>query len=213
MTEMTTYYQERAAEYERIYSKPERQDDLTTIRTWLADEARGRNIFEVACGTGYWTAVAASAANSVLATDYNEGPLEIAAAKDLGRHVEFQQADAYALPDNGGKYDLGMAHFWWSHVPIADQARFLTLFASHIAPGGRIVMIDNNYVEGSSTPISRKDAAGNTYQTRTLSDGSTYEVLKNFPSTAELERSLSTVASRVTVTQLTHFWMLAADLP
>jgi hypothetical protein len=33
----------------------------------------------------------------------------------------------------------------------------------------------------SNTPISRRDADGNTYQRRTLDDGSVHEVLKNFP--------------------------------
>ena len=44
-----------------------------------------------------------------------------------------------------------------------------------------MVFFDNCYVEGSSTPLSRTDAAGNTYQSRRLDDGSTHEVLKNFP--------------------------------
>ena len=48
-------------------------------------------------------------------------------------------------------------------------------------------MLDNKYVKGSSTPISRTDAHGNTYQTRPLKDGSTHEVLKNFPSHLQLQ--------------------------
>ncbi len=48
-------------------------------------------------------------------------------------------------------------------------------------------MLDNKYVTGSSTPISRTDAHGNTYQNRPLKDGSTHEVLKNFPSHLQLQ--------------------------
>ena len=44
------------------------------------------------------------------------------------------------------------------------------------------MIVDNRYVEGSGTSISRIDAAGNTYQQRTLSTHATFEVLENFPS-------------------------------
>ncbi len=131
---MTDYYQARAHEYESVYDKPERQEDLHRLRAWLAEEARGRTMLEVACGTGYWTAVAASTASAIVATDLNAGPLEIARAKGLGAHVRFDQADAFALPDYGVPFDAGMAHFWWSHVPIADQQRFLGHFASKLRP-------------------------------------------------------------------------------
>src|SRR5882672_10040425 len=127
---MSDYYQARANEYESVYDKPERQDDLQRLRVWLAEEACGRSILEVACGTGYWTAVAASTASAIVATDCNPAPLEIARAKGLGAHVRFEQADAFALPDYGMAFDAGMAHFWWSHVSLADQQRFLGHFAS-----------------------------------------------------------------------------------
>jgi hypothetical protein len=43
------------------------------------------------------------------------------------------------------------------------------------------VLLDNLYVPGSSTPISRTDETGDTYQLRALASGETFEVLKNFP--------------------------------
>ena len=146
------YYQARAYEYERVYDKPERQEDLAKLRAWLAEEVRGRSVLEVACGTGYWTAVAAVTARTVLATDRNSAPLEIARAKGLGTHVTFAEADAFALPDYGVPFDAGMAHFWWSHVSLADQQRFLRHFASKLRGRAKLLMMDNNYVPGSSTP-------------------------------------------------------------
>jgi len=47
--------------------------------------------------------------------------------------------------------------------------------------------MDNRYVDGSSTPISERDADGNTYQRRRLADGSDNRVLKNFPTEASYE--------------------------
>ena len=209
---LTPYYQERAREYENIYHKPERQSDITELKRWLAGQVAGRRVLEVACGTGYWTAVAAPVTASIVATDINSGPLEIARAKQLGRHVELQLADAYALPDAGQPFDAGMAHFWWSHVALADQGRFLRHFVSRLTPDARLLMIDNRYVDGSSTPISRTDSDGNTYQLRRLADGSTYDILKNFPSRDDIGRALHPIARHVEVMELEYFWAVRADL-
>ena len=77
------------------------------------------------------------------------------------------------------------------------------------APGTRVVFIDNLYVEGSSTPISRADADGNTYQKRPLDDGSTHEVMKNFPSEQELCAAVADLACEARVEFLKYYWMLS----
>ena len=76
-------------------------------------------------------------------------------------------------------------------------------------PGARVVMIDNRYVEGSSTPIAETDAAGNTYQRRRLDDGSTHRVLKNFPSPHELRTAVDGHGVDVEVVEWTYFWGLS----
>ena len=211
-TSMVDYYQARAPEFERVYDKPDRQPDLGRLRAWLADEVRGSTLLEVACGTGYWTSVAAATAKGIVATDFNPGPLEIARAKGLGAHVTFARADAFALPDYGLTFDAGMAHFWWSHVSVADQQRFLEHFVSKLGHGAKILMIDNTFVAGSMAPVSRRDALGNTYQMRRLENGSEYEVLKNFPTHAELQRALGMHCAAVNILQLEYFWAVSAVL-
>jgi demethylmenaquinone methyltransferase/2-methoxy-6-polyprenyl-1,4-benzoquinol methylase len=69
-------------------------------------------------------------------------------------------------------------------------------------------MIDNAYVEGSSTPISRQYPEGNTYQIRRLQDGSEHEVLKNFPTEAKFHESLSMHATDIAVRFLDYFWIV-----
>ncbi|MDX1488039.1 MAG: hypothetical protein R3268_07560, partial [Acidiferrobacterales bacterium] len=71
------YYSRRASEYEEIYEKPERQRDLARLKTMLGDLLRGQRILEVACGTGYWTAVIAPVAQSIVATDTSEETIAI----------------------------------------------------------------------------------------------------------------------------------------
>jgi demethylmenaquinone methyltransferase/2-methoxy-6-polyprenyl-1,4-benzoquinol methylase len=69
-----------------------------------------------------------------------------------------------------------------------------------------VVLMDNRYVEGSSTVISRRDAAGNTYQQRRLADGTTHEVLKNFPNRPELEAHFAASAEELSIAELTYYW-------
>jgi len=207
---MANYYADRANEYERIYAKPERQDDLRRLRSFLGRTFAGSQVFEVACGTGYWTEIVARSASSVLATDINEEVLAIARRKPIDpRKVTFRREDAYAPPTVPRRFTGGLAAFWWSHVPRARLHSFLGGFHRAFSQSARVVFIDNVHVEGSSTPISRTDAAGDTYQMRKLGDGSAHEVLKNFPTEFELRAAVDGMAVEVEVEVLRYYWTLS----
>ena len=75
-----------------------------------------------------------------------------------------------------------------------------------------MVFLDNNYVEGSSTPVARRDSDGNTYQKRKLEEGAEFEVLKNFPTETELRASVNALADGVEVTQFKYYWFLRYTL-
>ncbi|MEA3209528.1 MAG: hypothetical protein QOE70_2585 [Chthoniobacter sp.] len=209
---MLDYYSRRAAEYERIYHKPERQADLARLREHLRALLTGRRVLEVACGTGYWTAALADVALSITATDASEEVLEVARAKQLDRRVTYRRADAWRTGELAGDFDAGLAAFWWSHVPRQKLAPFLAGFHAALKPGARVVFTDNRFVAGSSTSISRTDDAGNTYQLRRLDDGSTHEVLKNFPTRTELLTFAGEHGCNADVVELEHFWCLTYDL-
>jgi SAM-dependent methyltransferase len=202
---MEAYYAQRAAEYEKIYAKPERQADLARMRSDIPALFEGRRVLEIACGTGYWTPLIAARAASVVALDYNEETLAIARTKDYPRgNVNFVRGDAYALPEWQQKLSACYAGFWWSHVPVSRLDAFLRGLHERLEPGAVVAFMDNRYVEGSSTPLSRRDAEGNTYQTRRLADGSTHEVLKNFPTPRELRERLG---AEVRVTEYEYYWI------
>jgi len=206
---MLEYYARRAPEFEAIYDKPERQPELQLLRDWLAAQVGGRQVLELACGTGYWTAVAAGTAASVAACDLSEETLEIARSKNLGPHVRFAFGDAYAPPS--GNYDCVLACFWWSHVPVSRIAEFVGALAAAAPSGARLLLLDNAFAAGSSTPIARTDAEGNTYQQRRLADGSHHEVLKNFPDRRALDAALAPVCDHIEPEFLRYYWRLSAD--
>lgn len=208
MDKLADYYARRAREYERIYAKPERQPDLRALEARIAKLLAGRRVLELACGTGYWTDVFASVAGAVTALDLNEEVLEIARAKKNAGKVTFLCGSAYEIPDQGRGHDALFAGFWWSHVPLERLDAFLAGAVASVAPGALLAFVDNRYVEGSSTPVSRVDAQGNGYQTRRLDDGSAHEVLKNFPTESELIQRASRHGWGAHVDLLEHYWLL-----
>jgi demethylmenaquinone methyltransferase/2-methoxy-6-polyprenyl-1,4-benzoquinol methylase len=211
---LAAYYAARAGEYERIYDKPERQADLRRLERWLPKLVAGRRVLEVACGTGYWTRLLAATAAHVLATDLSAETLAVARAKGLPpERVAFRQADAYALSADLGTFDAAVACFWWSHVPAASRPRFFAALHHRLEPGARVVLLDNLYVPGSSTPISRTDAAGDTYQLRTLESGDTFEVVKNFPTEELLRAEAAGLAARAELHRLDYYWVFTDELP
>ena len=206
---LQTYYALRAAEYERIYAKPERQQELRALESWLPLQFAGRRVLEIACGTGWWTPHAARDALAWLATDINDETLAIARTKSVPACVRFARADAYALTGlRGAPFDAAFAGFWWSHVPRARLSAWLQTLRGQLQPRATVIFLDNRYVEGSSTPISRSDADGNTYQQRALDDGSTRDVLKNFPTREEAMQAIDVPARDADWIESAHFWML-----
>lgn len=207
------YYAQRAAEYDEVYRKPERQDDLARLRRLLPPLVAGKRVLEVAAGTGYWTQVLAGTAAAIMATDLNAETIAIATQRHYGpAPVSLQTADAYRLEAVPGDFDLVFCGFWWSHILRADIPRFLAGVRERTGPGTGLILLDNRYVPGSNHPVTRTGPDGDTYQRRELADGRSYEVLKNFPDRPQLEADLSGAAVDLTWTELEYFWLAACVL-
>jgi SAM-dependent methyltransferase len=207
------YYSKRAAEYEQVYEKPERQRELEWLRHRVPELYRGRTVLEVACGTGYWTQYIAPAAKRVYAGDINEAVLEIAREKPVppGKATYFK-ADAVTLENVPPGCNAAFAGFWWSHVKKSEIAQFVANLAARLEPGSVVGILDNQFAEWSSSPLTRTDAEGNTYQMRKLANGEAFEVLKNFPTPAELADAVRPVAREAHLEALTYYWLMVFTL-
>jgi demethylmenaquinone methyltransferase/2-methoxy-6-polyprenyl-1,4-benzoquinol methylase len=211
-SDLINYYSNRAKEYEKIYAKPERQNDLLKATEILQSIFVDKDVLEIACGTGYWTERIAQTAKTILATDINESVIEVAKSKTYpSAHVRLEVADLYQL-SNGKKYESLFGGFIWSHIPLQDLNGFLDTIHKHVIPGGIIVLMDNNYVEGSSLPITERDANGNTYQTRSLENGSRHKVLKNFPTQDYIIQLLKDKSSDIEFINLEYYWILKYNI-
>lgn len=206
------FYAQDAAAIESVYDLPERQADLAALRERVAELLRGHKVLEIACGTGYWTRVIAATATAVHATDINEETLALARARQGGDNVTFAQADAFDLPPSPGQYTAVFAGLWWSHVKRQEQERFLAQLRAKLGKDVLLVLLDNVYVDGSSTVIARTDSEGNTYQIRTMGSGERIEIVKNFPTDSYLRKKLASAVKEIRIERLPYYWLLTARL-
>ena len=173
----------------------------------------GDRVLEIAAGTGYWTRTLSTFATAVTATDLNTETLDVARARQYGpATVAFQTADAYALDQVPGHFDAAFIGFFWSHILRTDVRRFLDGLRSRLGTEASVIMLDNRYVPGSSTPISRTTEEGDTYQRRVLNDGRSYEILKNFPTREQFLADIAAVSTGPQWTELSYYWLATYQL-
>jgi ubiquinone/menaquinone biosynthesis C-methylase UbiE len=202
------YYGSRAPEYDLVYGKPERQGDLRLLEHWIPAAMTGRSVLEIACGTGYWTRFIGMTARKLTAADASAAMIRIAGAKPESKGARFVRCDAYSLPFRARRFDAAFAGFWFSHVPRARRREFIDGMHRTLAPGAKVLFLDNRFVSGNSTPIDGEDGEGDTYQVRQLEDGTTYRVLKNFPPETELRETVAGTATGIRYHKLRYFWAL-----
>ena len=207
---MLEYYEKRCSEYEAIYAKPERQGCLAQLEQELCSLVAGKQVLEVACGTGFWTRRMANSAASLYASDASQ-QLALAARESCeGVNVQAGVVDAFSIPQRE-QFNCLVAGFFFSHVLVQERSSFLAGVAEALSPSSRVVLFDNRFVPGSSTPISRTTGAGDTYQNRSLVDGSSFEVLKNFPSTDQVASLLGELCSTVSTYENEYFWLVSGE--
>lgn len=207
---MLDYYEQRINEYERIYAKPERQQDLLWLEQQLMQQLAGRHVLELACGTGYWTRRIARNAETIVASDASTKLVDTAVKSCDSDNVSGLTIDAFKLPDCRD-FNAIVAGFFFSHLLIQQRFQFLHEIRQRCSPHTLLLLFDNRYVEGSSTTLSRTDEAGNTYQQRSLEDGCRFEILKNFPDSDELQKTLQTVLLKPSVRTSQYFWLASGE--
>jgi demethylmenaquinone methyltransferase/2-methoxy-6-polyprenyl-1,4-benzoquinol methylase len=207
-SDILLYYKARAQEYENVYAKPERQIDLRVAEQLLQNAFAGKRVFELACGTGYWTEIIARTAISIIATDVNDAVIEVAKSKSYyPAIVDFRIVDIFNIPKLNKQENL-FGGFIWSHIKLQDLSTFIAIVNDLVENGGTVVFIDNNFFPKSNLPIIETDDCGNTYQIRKLEDGTMHKVLKNFPSEDFIRRMLIDNAGELEFINLQYYWIV-----
>lgn len=212
--DITIYYNDRAAEYDKVYQIPEEQEDLSKSTELFQNIFANKSVLELACGTGYWTEQISKTANSILATDINKAVIDVARTRQYNNNVTFQVADMYSLSIDK-PFDGLFGGFIWSHILLQDIDNFILRLKDLVSENGEIVFIDSKQVQGTNHDkkrITRIDQYGNTFQTRKLENGTTHEVLKNFPSKHFLKNKLSHISTEANIIELEYYWIATCKM-
>lgn len=207
--EQTQYYQKRAKEYELVYQKPERQKDLHQIKEYLIENFSHQSVIEIACGTGYWTEIIAKNTQQILGVDINKAVIDIAQQKNYRNStVNFAVKDFHDLASSNQRFDGLFGGFIWSHILKQDLDSFISIVLNLVKAKGQILFIDNKFVPGNSTPISKVDQAGNSFQKRSLSSGEQFEVIKNYPTQKAMIELWEKDTLEIQWIDFEYYWLL-----
>ena len=207
------YYASSTQALDAALSRAERAHDLAKVRERIAALVRGQTVLELACGTGYWTEVIAASAERVLATDILDEMIERAGRRRLPEgKVAFRRVDGLDLPDDLGTFSCVFIGFWWSHLKRDEQDDLLVQLRARLGANVTLILLDDVYVEGSSTTVARTDAQGNTYEIVTAPDGERFELPKNYPADSALRKRLGGEVREIRIERLTYYWLLTCRL-
>ncbi|MCS0583725.1 class I SAM-dependent methyltransferase [Massilia pinisoli] len=207
------YYASSTQAADAALSRAERANDLARVRERLAQLVRGQTVLELACGTGYWTEVIAATADKVLATDILDTMLARAQTRRFPEgKVAFRRVDGLDLPDDLGTFSCVFIGFWWSHLKRDEQDALLAQLRARLGQGVVLILLDDAYVEGSSTTVARTDAQGNTYEIVAAPDGERFELPKSYPADSALRKRLADGVREIRIERLTYYWMLTCRL-
>lgn len=193
---MFAYYDERAAEYDGIYSDgriPNSSWDPQLFRTEsrrlgeVVGEHCGGRILDIPCGTGYWMQFYREGCREVTLVDQSRRMLlrarSRAQALGVEDRVHLVQADVLnlCLPDS--RYDCALAGFILSHLEDSQIAHFLTLLRRSLKHTGSLLMLESAWSDRR-----RRRRAKEGRVTRMLEDGRTFDIYKRFFDRDDLDR-------------------------
>ncbi len=183
------YYSKRAPEYEQIYFRdmPDRRKEIADEVDYIKELCAGKNVLDIACGSGYWTERISETASSIVACDISDEMLEIAKNKQYYCPVDFVRANLNQLPFESNSFDIVTLCFWFSHHPKQDYNNLFKNITDPIKPESPVKancplwLIDNNPpAEGSVNQTHHIDDHGNNFKKRFLDNKKEFIILKNY---------------------------------
>lgn len=109
--------------------------------SFAASRSVGRDVLEVACGSGQGLGLIHRSASRVVAGDYTFGLIREAAVRYGGR-VAFSCFDGQALPYREDTFDLVLCYEAIYYLP--DAPRFFAEAARVLRPGGELIIVTVN---------------------------------------------------------------------
>ncbi len=203
LAEQLAYYRARASEYLEAAGVPGVTDEDqraadAAVKAALDAASPLGDVLELACGPGTFTGELADRAASVHALDAAPEMLEIAEARTGSKaNIRFSRENLFAwTPER--RYDFIFLGFWLSHVPAERFASFWSTVASALAPGGRVMFVD----DGHRTNEELIEGPGSSTIERRLRDGRRFRAVKVALAPGPLEQALRELGWSINVRPL-----------
>jgi hypothetical protein len=162
--------------------------DLDEVRAELARLTAGHKVLQLGCGSGDPAGALVPGATCVAATRPGD------------------------LPDELGGFDAVLLAFGWSRIKREEQEPFLKALRARVGKDALLVLVDDEYVEGSSPTVARTDAQGNTYHMVAGPDGKQVELPKSYPTDSALRKRMGGSVREIKIQRWEFYWLLTCRL-
>lgn len=196
LQEMKAYYRARAQEYDEWFYRQGRYNRGPEANArWFAEAdevfatldtfALTGDVLELAPGTGIWTERLVRTAATITAVDASPEMIEINRTRVADPRVSYVLADLFSWQAER-PYDAIFFGFWLSHVPQERLDDFFRSITTMLRPGGKIFFVDNRREPTSMAINHQLPEQGSQLMVRTLNNGQSFEIVKNFYDPADL---------------------------
>jgi demethylmenaquinone methyltransferase/2-methoxy-6-polyprenyl-1,4-benzoquinol methylase len=155
ISEQVDYYRARAPEYDQWWLREGTYDlgpefnarwaeEVAVVEQLVADFAPRGDVLELAAGTGLWSQKLVQHASTLTCVDASPETLAINRSRTASSDtpVAYVEADLFSWWPTR-RYDVVFFSFWLSHVPPARFDWFWSMVDAALAPGGRVLFLDN----------------------------------------------------------------------
>jgi demethylmenaquinone methyltransferase/2-methoxy-6-polyprenyl-1,4-benzoquinol methylase len=223
LDEQLAYYRARAPEYDDWFERRGRFDrgsaptevwhrETAQVRSWLGTlELAGKDVLELAAGTGIWTAELLAEGASVTAVDAASEMLDRLRRRVAGHPLKTIEADLYVWRPQR-MFDAVVSCFFMSHVPDERFEWFLSLLASSIREGGSVFLLDSARTELSTAADHDLPRDADQTMRRRLDDGRTFTIVKRFRADDEIAEACSRHGLSVEVRRTPEYFQVVSGV-
>jgi ubiquinone/menaquinone biosynthesis C-methylase UbiE len=190
---MALYYDERAAEYDEVYSGGGPaiptpglyKEDVDAIIKMARRFGTGF-IIDIGCGTGFW--LPHYAGNCAGITLLDQSMKMLAQCKERTKKFgiiakcNFLHSDFFNSEFEAGSFDSAVVGFFISHLTDERMESFFQKLNEILKSGAELLIIDSAWSE-----LRQKYRRKEEIQKRTLKDGREFDVFKRYMSSKEVE--------------------------
>jgi ubiquinone/menaquinone biosynthesis C-methylase UbiE len=197
--EMLLYYDERAEEYDDVYSgkgpairryADKYQQNTAEVCEIVAGFGHG-HLIDIACGTGFWAPYYARNCERFTFVDQSAGMLAECKKRieslGLAGVSRFVQGNIFDVALEPAAYNCALVGFLLSHFTSEQENAFFQKLKTSLKPAAQLMIIDSCWSE-------RRQAGGKKRkgeQERILNDGRTFQIYKKYFSESDINELLT----------------------